>query len=94
MRLLAIVLLIMLQSAGFAAASRPARSMPVLNPDAGAPERCPPISRSETARRSGKLGPHHLDELPGADLYKAVYRHVGRCNVPIIVRNNIGGSRR
>lgn len=92
MRLLAIVLLIMLQSAGSAATSRPARNMPVLNPDAGAPASCPPISRYETARRGGKLGPHHLDELPGADLYKAVYRHVGRCNVPIIVRYNIGGK--
>ena len=93
MRLLAIVILASLPSATFAGAPpRPARDMPLFNPDANERVNCPPISRYEAFRRGGKLSPQHLDELPGADLYKAVYRHVGECNVPIIVRFNIGRS--
>jgi len=92
MRLLAIVLLASFPGALFAAAPRPPLAMPIFNPDANAPAHCPPISRYEASRRSGKLSPRHLDELPAADLYKAVYRHVGDCNVPIIVRYNIGRS--
>jgi hypothetical protein len=90
-RLLVILLLASIPSAGFAAAPRPARAMPIFNSDAGTRAGCPPISRYEVSRRGGKLAPRHLDELPAADLYKAVYRHVGDCNVPIIVRYNIGG---
>ena len=92
MRLLAIVLLASVPSAAFAASPSPARDMPVINPDAGEQMNCPPISRYEASRRGGRLTPRHLDELPGADLYKAVYRHVGGCNVPIIVRYNFGRS--
>jgi len=92
MRLLAVVLLTTLASASFAAAPLPSREMPAFNPDSSAPPSCPPISRYEAARRGGRLSPQHLDELPGADLYKAVYRHIGRCNAPIIVRYNIGGK--
>lgn len=92
-RLLAIVLLASVPGAVFAAAApRPARAMPIFNPDAGTRASCPPIGRYEVSRRGGKLSPRHLDELPAADLYKAVYRRVGGCNVPIIVRYNIGRS--
>ena len=93
MRLLAIVILALAPSAATAGAfAHPARDMPLYNPDANASVNCPPISRYEASRRGGRLVPRHLDELPGADLYKAVYRHVGGCNVPIIVRFNIGRS--
>lgn len=93
MRLLAIVILAMVPSAASAATPlRTARDMPLFNPDAKAGVNCPPISRFEASRRGGRIAPRHLDELPGADLYKAVYRHVGGCNVPIIVRFNIGRS--
>ena len=74
-----------------AAPSRPAGQMPVLNPDAAAPRDCPPTSRYEAARRGGPLTLRHLNELPGADMYKAVYRHIGGCQAPIIVRFDIGG---
>ena len=92
MRLLAILILAAFPGAGFAADLHPARNVPVLNPDAAARANCPPISRYEAARRDTKLTPRFLDELPGADLYKAVYRHLGPCNVPIITRYNIGGN--
>jgi hypothetical protein len=92
-RLLAIVILAWVPSAAAAGAlAQPARGMPLYNPDANASANCPPISRYEASRRGGRLAPRHLDELPGADLYAAVYRHVGGCNVPIIVRFNIGRS--
>lgn len=93
MRLLAIIILASAPGSISAAAStQPARDMPLYNPDANASANCPPISRYEASRRAGRLAPRHLDELPAADLYKAVYRHVGGCNVPIIVRFNIGRS--
>jgi hypothetical protein len=93
MRLLLVATaLLALSGGGLAATRQPARDMPVINPDASAPVACPPTSRYEAARRGGRLAPQYLDELPGADLYKAVYRHIGRCNVPIIVRYNIGGT--
>jgi hypothetical protein len=91
-RLLEIAMMASLSSATLAGASpRAPRDMPLFNPDAESVN-CPPISRYEASRRSGRLVPRHLDELPDADLYKAVYRHVGGCNVPIIVRFNIGRS--
>lgn len=93
MRLLAIIILASAPSAAEAASyAHPAREMPLYNPDANAGATCPPISRFEASRRGGKPSLRHLDELPGADLYKAVYRHVGGCNDPIIVRFNIGRS--
>ena len=93
MRLLAIIILASASASAFAAApAHPARDMQVINPDANSRANCPPISRFEASRRGGRLGLRHLDELPGADLYKAVYRHVGGCNLPIIVRFNIGRS--
>jgi len=65
--------------------------MPVINPDGPLSQICPPTSRYEAARRGGPLTLRHLDELPGADMYKAVYRHIGGCQAPIIVRFDIGG---
>jgi hypothetical protein len=66
--------------------------MPVVNPNGPASAVCPPTSRYEAARRGGKLGPSLLTELPGADMYNAVYRRVGGCEVPMIVRYDVGGN--
>ena len=68
--------------------------MPVVNPNASAPANCPPISRYDAARRGSKLGAQHLDELPAADLYKAVYRTVGGCVVPVIAGYGYGLPRK
>jgi hypothetical protein len=91
MRLL-ILMVALFSTPAFAADSLPARDMPVHNPNAGAPSTCPPTSRYEAARRGGKLPPSLLGQLPAADLYKAVYRRIGGCEVPIIVRYDVGGS--
>ncbi|HEX6661919.1 MAG TPA: hypothetical protein VF067_08640 [Sphingomicrobium sp.] len=74
-----------------AASAAPAGDMPIVNPKAGQPANCPATSRYEAARRGGSLKPQKLGELPDADLYKAVYRHIGRCEVPIIVKYGVAG---
>lgn len=92
MRLLILALALSATTSALAADSRPARDMPVVDPNAGAPANCPPTSRYEAARRGGKLPPSLLNQLPAADMYNAVYRRVGGCEVPIIVRYNVGGA--
>jgi hypothetical protein len=92
MRLLVLAAALSATAPALAADNFPARDMPVHNPNAGAPSTCPPTSRYEAARRGGKLPPSLLGELPGADLYKAVYRRIGGCEVPIIVRYDVGAS--
>src|SRR5438128_1333101 len=92
MRLLILVVALLVTAPAFAADNFPARDMPVHNPNAGAPSTCPPTSRYDAARRGGKLPPSLLNQLPAADLYNAVYRRIGGCEVPIIVRYDIGGS--
>ena len=92
MRLLILALALSPPASALPADSRPARDMPVIDPNAGAPANCPPTSRYEAARRGGKLPPSLLNQLPAADMYNAVYRRVGDCEVPIIVRYNVGGA--
>ena len=78
---------------GFLAASTwaaPISDMPVVNPRENQPATCPATSRYEASRRSKKPGAHKLNELPAADLYKTVYRRIGGCEVPIIVRFGVG----
>jgi hypothetical protein len=81
MRLLVLALALSVGSSAYAAPSPPARQTPVINPNAGAVETCPPTSRYEAARRGGKLPPSLLTELPGADMYNAVYRKISGCDV-------------
>src|SRR3954447_25080970 len=92
MRLLILVAALSVAAPAAAAEAYHTRDMPVHNPNAGAPSTCPPTSRYEAARRGGKLPPSLLGQLPAADLYKAVYRRIGGCEVPIIVRYDVGGS--
>ena len=67
--------------------------MPVLNPNAPVGKACPPASRTEAARRGGRLGIQRLTQLPAADMYVAVDRRVEGCMAPIITRFDIGGGR-
>jgi len=92
MRLLILVAALSVAAPAAAAEAYHTRDMPVQNPNAGAPSICPPTSRYEAARRGGKLPRSLLNELPAADLYLSVYRKIGGCEVPIIVRYNVGGS--
>jgi hypothetical protein len=69
----------------------PAADMPIINPNASQPANCPAISRYEAARRGRTPKARKLGELPDADLYKAVYRRIGRCEVPIVVKYGVSG---
>lgn len=86
---------VLLAATGAAAAdlSVPIGDMPVFNPSGG-PKACPPISRFEAMKPVGRLAPQTLDQLPAADLYKAVYRRIGGCVVPIITGHGFGGRTR
>lgn len=68
----------------------PVREMPAINPLGRNQLNCPPTSRYEAARRGEKLDPKKLNELPRADGYKAVLRHVDGCNAPILVGFGFG----
>ncbi len=74
-----------------AASAAPAGDMPIVNPKNGQPASCPATSRYEAARRGGSLKAQKLGDLPDADVYKAVYRHIGRCEAPIIVKYGVAG---
>jgi hypothetical protein len=51
---------------------------------------CPATSRYEAAQRDGRPQFSKLGDLPAAEAYKAVLRHDGRCETPIIIRYNVG----
>ena len=71
---------------------QPPSSRGIINPNGPASAICPPTSRYEAARRGGKLGPSLLNQLPAADMYNAVYRRIGGCEAPMIVRYDVGGT--
>ena len=74
-----------------AASASPAGDMPTINPKANQPASCPATSRYEASRRGKTPKAQRLAELPDADLYKAVYRRIGRCEAPIIVKYGVAG---
>lgn len=77
--------------AASAAAPFPARDTPVFDPNSEQSANCPATSRYHANRRGQALRSQKLNELPMADAYKAAYRRIGGCEVPIIVRYGIGG---
>jgi hypothetical protein len=86
--LLSLSLMVLAQMAGRAA---PAAEMPVLNPNANQPANCPATSRYQASRRGKTPKAQKLNELPAADAYSAVYRRIGQCEVPIMVKYGVGG---
>ena len=68
-----------------------ARDMPVVNPKDGQPANCPATSRYEATGRGKMPKARKLNQLPDADAYRAVYRHIGRCEAPMIVKYGISG---
>jgi hypothetical protein len=54
-------------------------------------DKCPKTTTYQ-AYNNGKVGqPRKLAELPGAHQFAAVVRKVNGCEVPLIVRYNVGG---
>jgi hypothetical protein len=77
--------------AALIAAPQPVGDMPVINPKADQPASCPATSRYEAAKRGKVPRAQKLNELPDADVYRAVYRRIGRCEAPIIVKYGVVG---
>jgi len=72
-----------------AASAQPIGDMPVINPKATQPATCPATSRYEASGRGKMPKAQKLNELPDADVYRAVYRKIGKCEAPIIVKFGI-----
>jgi hypothetical protein len=81
----------LLLAAVLLAAPQPIGDMPIINPKAGQPANCPATSRYEAAKRGHSPEARKLNELPDADVYRAVYRRIGQCEVPIIVKYGVVG---
>ena len=73
------------------AAPQPTRNMPVIDPKASQPASCPATSRYEAGKRGKSPQAQKLNELPDADVYRAVYRRIGQCEAPIIVKFGVIG---
>ena len=82
----------LLLALALAASSAPAADTPVINPKAGQPKNCPATSRYEASRRGKTPKAQNPTELPDADVYRAVYRHVGGCEIPVIVRYRVSAK--
>lgn len=52
---------------------------------------CPTPMASQAFDRSKPLKPQKLNELPDANIYNAVYRTVGDCVSPMIVKYSVSG---
>ena len=52
---------------------------------------CPRSTSMHAFDPSKPLRPQKLAELPPANAYKAVYRLVGGCEVPVVVKYGVGG---
>ena len=74
-----------------AASAEPIGDMPVVDPKSGQPATCPATSRYEASGRNRKPKAQKLGELPDANMYSAVFRHVGRCEAPIVVKYGVSG---
>ena len=85
------LLFVTLFAAAALAIPQPLGDMPVISPNAGQPATCPATSRYEASRRGKIPRAQKLNELPDADVYRAVYRRIGRCEAPIIVKYGVTG---
>ena len=52
---------------------------------------CPQAVQYYAWQRGRKMEPRKLAELPDANAYKAVYRRVNGCEVPVVVRYGVTG---
>ena len=82
----------LLLAAMIGASAAPAADMPAFNPKTGEPANCPATSRYQAARRGKGLRAQKLNELPDADVYATVYRHIGRCEAPVIAKFGVAGQ--
>ena len=84
-------MLLFVLAAAAAASAEPIGDMPVINHKAGELSTCPATSRYEASKLGKTPKAQKLNELPDADVYRAVYRRVGKCEAPIIVKFGVTG---
>ena len=90
MRLLLVALIALMPAGAGAAALENAPS--AKDSAATHPDKCKQTGAHYYAYREGEpLKPKKLTELPPANAYIAIVRNDGRCEVPVIVRYNMGG---
>lgn len=89
-----IALPLLIPAASTAQAPSPAVHVPNSNsPLARKADNCPQTTSVYAWDRSKKVQPQKLNELPDANAYAAVLRHIGQCEVPVVVRYGISGGR-
>jgi hypothetical protein len=88
MRLLAVAVL-MLSSTAASAVALPNDSVVkgALPPGS---DTCPQTTSYYAFRSGEPLKPRKLTELPPANAFAAVYRHIGRCEIPLVVKYGVG----
>jgi hypothetical protein len=89
MRLLAVVVLI-LSSTAASAVALPKGSV-VIGAQPPGSDTCPQTTGYYAFRSGEPLQPRKLTELPPANAYAAIYRRIGRCEVPLVVKYGVGG---
>jgi hypothetical protein len=66
---------------------------------AATPQQASPLSTAPTCprttgyyawQRGKQVAPKKLTELPPANVYYTVYRHIGDCMIPVVVRYGAG----
>jgi hypothetical protein len=86
-----VLLIAALSLVSTAAAAEKVQPVPPASPDASkSPGVCPQSTVQFAARPGERAKLRNLTDLPDANMYVAVYRHVGRCEVPIVVEYGIG----
>jgi hypothetical protein len=87
MRLLIVALLMLPSAAG---AVRVQSTSDVKNARHSSSAECPQTTKHYAYRDDKPLTPRKLTELPPANAYSAVYRHIGGCEAPIVVKYGLG----
>ena len=89
MPMFAVALLMLLPGASIADAGDPVRPAGArLPPPSGD---CPQATSHHAVEPGKPVRLQKLGELPPANLYAAVWRHDGKCEVPMIIKYGVGG---
>jgi hypothetical protein len=56
-------------------------------------DNCPRTTSVYAWDRGKQVTPRRLTDLPDANVYASVLRHIGRCEVPVVVRFGVSGGR-
>ena len=89
MRLL-VAFLLAIAPAGAGAVSTPDPQL--AKPPPSSTAGCRRVTPHYAYREGRPLKPHSLDELPPAHAFSAVFRQIGGCEAPIVIKYRVGGQ--